>query len=203
MIETLLQDVRYGRASAAQAPGFTAAAALTLAWASLRTPRYSASSMPCCCALCRTPHPSSSSALPERIKRRVRGERRRCGRWTVAAFADGHSFNMIGVGEPVRLPGTRVSAELFSVLGVRPRSGEPSIRARTLPAGIWCDSEPRAVAATFRQRRAVIGRSIELRRCPAADCRRHAGGFPFPIVEVAVWIPLDHDSRDNRELVGW
>src|SRR5260370_688361 len=38
----------------------------------------------------------------------------------VAGYAEGHEFNLTGRGEPVRLTGTLVSAELFSILGARP-----------------------------------------------------------------------------------
>jgi hypothetical protein len=41
----------------------------------------------------------------------------------VATYAEGHEFNLTGRGEPVRLTGTLVSAELFSVLGARPELG--------------------------------------------------------------------------------
>src|ERR1700687_4899811 len=41
----------------------------------------------------------------------------------VGAYAEGHEFNLSGLGEPVRLTGTLVSAELFSVLGARPALG--------------------------------------------------------------------------------
>src|SRR5262249_39692336 len=35
----------------------------------------------------------------------------------VATYAEGHDYNLTGIGEPVRLTATLVSAELFSVLG--------------------------------------------------------------------------------------
>ena len=41
----------------------------------------------------------------------------------VGAYSDGHEFNLTGSGEAVRLTGARVSAELFSILGVRPIGG--------------------------------------------------------------------------------
>src|SRR5260370_1214253 len=42
----------------------------------------------------------------------------------VAGYAEGHEFNLTGRGEPVRLTGTLVSAELFSILGARQGPGE-------------------------------------------------------------------------------
>src|SRR5215813_7922414 len=44
----------------------------------------------------------------------------------VAAYAEGHEFNLTGVGEPVRLTATQVSAEFFSVLGATPELGRVS-----------------------------------------------------------------------------
>ena len=41
----------------------------------------------------------------------------------VAAYAEGKWFTLTGGGEPMRVAGTRVSAELFSMLGVKPALG--------------------------------------------------------------------------------
>ena len=55
----------------------------------------------------------------------------------VASYAEGHDFNMTGWGEPLRLTGTLVSAELFSVLGIPGRSsGERFCPAKTSPDAI-------------------------------------------------------------------
>src|SRR5262245_15858659 len=44
-------------------------------------------------------------------------------RLDVAAFAEGKSFTLSGASDPIRVTGTRVSAELFSILGVQPALG--------------------------------------------------------------------------------
>jgi putative ABC transport system permease protein len=41
----------------------------------------------------------------------------------VAAYAEGHEYNLTGLGDAVRLTATLVSAELFSVLDARPMLG--------------------------------------------------------------------------------
>ena len=188
MIETLLQDVRYGARALRKAPGFTAAAALTLALGiAANTAVFSVVDA----VLLRPlpyPAPEQLVSITGTYPNGAFAEMRRQMRtMEVAAFADGHSFNMIGVGEAVRLAGTRVSAELFSVLGVRPALG------RSFDPGEDTAGRDQVVIlshALWQQRfgsdATVIGRSIRARRHPPADCRRHAGGFPFPIAEVAV-----------------
>ena len=115
----------------------------------------------------------------------------------VAAFADGHSFNMIGVGEAVRLAGTRVSAELFSVLGVRPALG------RSFDPGEDTAGRDQVVIlshALWQQRfgsdATVIGRSIELEGIRRQIVGVMPADFRFPSSKSQFWIPLDHDSRD-------
>ncbi len=70
-------------------------------------------------------------------------------------------FNLTGVGEPERLDGRRVSANLFDLLGVQPRL-EAEILARgrqTRNAG--CDSQLRPVAAAVRCRSKDCGAALE------------------------------------------
>lgn len=79
----------------------------------------------------------------------------------MAAFAP-RSFNLIGVGEPERLDGRRVSANLFDLLGVRPIIGrsfvpeedKPGSRVVLLSEGLW--------RRRFGGDPSVIGRSINL-----------------------------------------
>jgi len=52
----------------------------------------------------------------------------------VAAYAEGHDFNLTGRGEALRLTGTLVSAELFSILVRTQNWGEYLTEARILLA---------------------------------------------------------------------
>lgn len=117
----------------------------------------------------------------------------------VAAYADGRAFNVMGLDEAARLPGTLISAELFSILGVRPALG------RVFESGEDVAGQDRSVIlsdALWRQRFGsdphVIGRSIEL-----DGVRREIIGvmqkdFRFPSATTRLWMPLHYDARDPQ-----
>ena len=198
MIETFLQDVRYGARALRKAPGFTAAAALTLALGiALNTAVFSVVDT---VLLRPLPYPA-----PERLVS-ITGTypngafaemRRQMRTLDVAAFADGHSFNLIGVGEAARLAGTRVSAELFSVLGVRPALG------RAFASGEDTAGRDQVVIlshALWQQRFAgdatVVGRSIELEGVRRQVIGVMPADFRFPSARTQFWLPLNHDPRN-------
>ena len=95
----------------------------------------------------------------------------------MAAFAE-RSFNLTGVGEPERLDGRRVSANLFEMLGVRPIVGrtfvpqedQPGTKVVLLNESLW--------KRRFGGDPGVIGRAVNLngeslhrrRRAAAAAC---------------------------------
>jgi putative ABC transport system permease protein len=198
VIETLLQDVRYGARALRKAPGFTAAASLTLALGiAANTAVFSVVD-----AVLVRPLPYSA---PERLVS-VTGTypngafaemRRQIRTMEVAAFADGHSFNLIGVGEAVRISGTRVSAELFSLLGIH------AARGRTFETGEDTAGRDQVVIlshALWQQRFGgdadIIGRSIELEGVRRQIVGVMPADFRFPSAKTQLWIPLDHDPRD-------
>jgi predicted permease len=79
----------------------------------------------------------------------------------MAALAQ-RNFNLTGVGEPERLDGRRVSANLFDILGVRPRLGrglqpqddKPGTHVVLLSDGLW--------QRRFGADPAIVGRAINL-----------------------------------------
>ncbi|HVH71556.1 MAG TPA: ABC transporter permease, partial [Candidatus Dormibacteraeota bacterium] len=81
----------------------------------------------------------------------------------MAAYAEGHEFNLTGRGEPVRLAGTLVSAELFTVLGARPELGRAFVRGEDIPGQ---DNYVILSHELWQQRfgsdPTIVGRSIEL-----------------------------------------
>jgi predicted permease len=105
----------------------------------------------------------------------------------MGAFAE-RSFNLTGVGEPERLDGRRVSANLFDLLGVKPLLGrnfvpeedKPGTRVALLNETLW--------KRRFGSDRAVIGRSVSL------------NGEPYTIVGVlpsSVRLPAFGNWRDQ------
>ena len=198
MLETLLRDVRYGVRSLRKAPGFTAAAALTVALGiAANTAVFSVVDA---VLLRPLPYPapeqlvSVTGTYPNGAFAEMR---KQLETLDVAAYADGHSFNLTGSGEAVRLAGTRVSAGLFSILGVRPALGRV-FEPREDTAG-----RNRVVIlshALWRQRFAsdpvIITRSIDVEGVRHQIVGVMPADFRFPSAKTEFWIPLGHDSRD-------
>jgi len=116
----------------------------------------------------------------------------------MAAFAE-RSFNLTGVGEPERLDGRRVSANLFEMLGVKPIVGrtfvpqedQPGAKVVLLNESLW--------KRRFGGDPGVIGRAVNL------------NGKPYTVVGVLpqtvrlptpgnwrdqVWVPLAFPSEE-------
>ncbi len=116
----------------------------------------------------------------------------------VAAYAEGHSFTLTGSGEPVRLTGTRVSAELFTILGVRPARGRwlrrgddlaPQDRYVVLSHALW--------ANRFHQDPTIVGRSIQLDGVSREVVAVMPPSFQFPSARTQIWVPLGVDARNT------
>jgi predicted permease len=115
----------------------------------------------------------------------------------VAAYAEGHEFNLSHVGNPVRLTGSAVSAEFFSVLGTRPEVG------RSFSAGEDAPGEDRFVILShdlweqrFSSDPSIIGRSIELEGVGRQVVGVMPADFHFPSSKTQLWVPL-HNEPNN------
>jgi putative ABC transport system permease protein len=197
-METLLQDLRYGLRLLWKSPGFTAAAVLTLALGiGANTAIFSLVN-----GILLVPLPYSK---PEQLVTVTgtypRGAfvamREQVQTMDVATYAEGHEFNLTGLGEPVRLTGTLVSAELFSVLGARPELGRvfhPGEDAAgqdsyvILSHTVWQEQ--------FGSDPNILGRVIQIEGASRQVLGVMPASFRFPSAKTQVWLPLHTDPRD-------
>jgi predicted permease len=198
-MEKVLQDIRYGLRMLWKAPGFTAIAVLTLALGiGANTAIFSLVN-----GILLVPLPYSK---PEQLVS-VTGSypngalvamHEQVHTIDVGAYAEGHDFNLTGMGEPVRLTGTLVSAQLLSILGTRPELG------RTFYPGEDRAGQDNSVVlshALWEQRfgkdATIIGRSIQLEGVGRQVVGVMPVDFRFPSTKTQVWIPLHNDPGDT------
>jgi putative ABC transport system permease protein len=202
-MRALLQEVRFGLRVLRKNPGFTAVAVLTLALGiGANTAIFSLVN-----GILFRPLPY---AKPNELVS-IRGSyprgafvamREQVHTMDVAAYAEGHEFNLTGVGEPVRLTGTMVSAELFSVLGARPELG----RAFHLGEDAAGKDNYVVLSHAFWQQRfagdsSIVGRVVQIE----GEGREVLGVMPpdfrFPSSTTQVWLPLHNDP--SKTLAYW
>jgi putative ABC transport system permease protein len=115
----------------------------------------------------------------------------------IAALRPVANFNLTGVGEPERLNGARVSANLFPVLGVTPLIGrtfnedEDEIgheREALLSYGLW--------RRRFGGVPGIVGRSIQLNGVPHLVVGVMRADFAYPTRDYQIWTPLTFDPAD-------
>ncbi len=199
MIETLLQDLRYGARMLRKSPGFTSVAVLTLALGiGANTAMFSLVD-----GILLRPLPftapqelvSITGTYPKGAFVALRDQMKSID---VAAYFEGHEFNLTGHGDPLRLCGVLVSAEFFNVLGARPELGRPSYPGEDqagednyviLSQPLW---EQR-----FNSDPSIVGHSIELEGVSRQVVGVMPADFNFPSSKTQVWIPLHDDSRDT------
>jgi putative ABC transport system permease protein len=107
------------------------------------------------------------------------------------------SLNLTGYGEPQKLNGNAVGAELFPLLGVRPALGRGftpdeekpgSDKVVVLSHGLWRD--------TFGGERSVVGRDILLGGEKYTVVGVMPEGFHFLQPHIHVWVPLALANED-------
>ena len=115
----------------------------------------------------------------------------------VAAYAEGHEFNLTHVGDPLRLMGTAVSAELFSILGMRAELGRAFSSEEDAPGRdnsvvlsyeLW--------QSRFGGDPGIIGRAIDLEGISRQVVGVMPSDFHFPSAKTQLWVPL-HNEPDN------
>ncbi len=199
IIETLLQDLRYGARMLRKSPGFTSVAVLTLALGiGANTAMFSLVN-----GILLRPLPftapqelvSITGTYPKGAFVALRDQMKSLD---VAAYFEGHEFNLTGRGDPLRLSGVLVSAEFFNVLGARPELGRPFYPGEDqagednyviLSHALW---EQR-----FNSDPSIVGHSIELEGVSRQVVGVMPADFIFPSSKTQVWIPLRNDPRDT------
>ena len=163
-METIFQDIRYGLRMLRKSLGFTSVAVLTLALGiGANTAIFSLVSG---ILLQQLPYPKPSelvSVTGSYPRGGLVAMREQLHTMKVGAYAEGHDFNLTSMGEPVRLTGTLVSAELLSILGTRPELG------RTFYPGEDAAGQDNYMIlshAVWQQRfgsdKTIIGRSVQV-----------------------------------------
>ncbi|HEV2490651.1 MAG TPA: ABC transporter permease [Candidatus Acidoferrales bacterium] len=200
---TILQDLRYGLRMLAKSPSFTLVAVLTLALGiGANTAIYSIVN-----GVLLRPLPF---AQPDRLVSVTGGSgwddvfpqgalvamQANLKTIQVAGFSYDQQLNLTGVGEPARLSGTAVSANLFSLLGVRPEMGRIFLPGEDQ---LGRDSVVILSHALWQQKFGsdsnVIGRSVMLEGVSRQIVGVMPGGFQFASPKAQFWVPLHLDQR--------
>ncbi len=201
-VETLMQDVRYGLRMLRKDVGSTAIAVLTLALGiGANTAIFSVVNG----VLLRPlpfPEPGQLVGITNGTypKGGFAAMREEVKSMEVAAYFEGHEYNLTRAGEPVRLNGTLVSSEFFSVLGARAQLGETFTRGQD-QAGR--DSYVILSHHLWQQRfsgdPSIVGRVIDLEGIPRQIVGVMPADFRFPSPSTDLWIPLGIDPRDATD----
>jgi predicted permease len=196
-IEGFLADIRFGARTLRRSPAFTWVAVLTLALGiGANTAIFSLVNG---ILLVSLPYPeadrlvSVTGTYPQGGLAAMREQMRTMD---VAAYAEGHEFNLTGQGEALRLTGTMVSAELLSILGAHPELGRVFERGEDVPGqdslvilshGLW--------QQRFAADLSIIGRSIEIEGVGRQVIGVMPADFRFPSGKTQIWVPLHNDPR--------
>ncbi|HEX9941764.1 MAG TPA: ABC transporter permease [Thermoanaerobaculia bacterium] len=207
LLETLLQDLRYGLRTLAKNPGFTSAAVLTLALGiGANTAIFSVVNGVLLAPLAgRDPDrlvllwestkdaPQIAVSYPDYVDWRQRTRSFE----DIAIYNSFDQFTMTGQGDPERVRGGLASGNLFTVIGVEPAAGRLLAPRDDRP-----DAEPVAVISDefwrrrFAQERGVVGRPIVL----DGNAYTIVGVLPpsFRLAGSEVWIPLGRFTHTPR-----
>ena len=200
-MDTILRDIRFGLRNLARRPGFTAVALITLALGiGVNTAIFSAVD-----SVLLRPLPLKD---PERVVSiwestlRIGIQQNEVApanffdlRNQTQAFEGIAAFgpldtNLTGEGEPERLDGQLVSANLFSLLGVQPVVGRTFLADEdqvgrehvvVLSEALW--------QRRFNGDRSIVNRSITLNGESYTVVGVMPRGFFFPLRETEIWIP--------------
>jgi putative ABC transport system permease protein len=208
----ILQDLRYGLRMLWRNPGFTSVAVLALA---LGIGANSAIFSVVNTVLLKPlpyPHPAQLVMLWENATHlgfpkdtpspaNFLDWRRQSTVFTGMAALDTKNFNLTGVGEPERLDGWRVSANLFDLLGVQPRLGRgflpeedtPGTHVVILSHGLW--------ERRFGSDPQIIGRALNLNGESYSVVGVMPRGIEVPTPDNwkgELWVPIAFPSEEAQ-----
>lgn len=124
----------------------------------------------------------------------------------MGSFTEGQSSSLVGVGEPVKLNGSDVSANTLPILGVPPAMGrlftadddsDAAASAIVISDGVWRN--------TFGADPAIIGRKVSLDNYPTVVIGVMPPSFQFPSRTTDIWrllrlAPDIYEDRGNQFL---
>ena len=114
----------------------------------------------------------------------------------MAALAD-QSFNLTGAGDPERIDGKRVNANLFEVLGVAPQHGRAFAAEEDRPGA----NKVVILSHALWQRRfgsdaGLVGRTLTLNGEPHTVVGVMPGSFQFPDRQAELWVPIAFTQQE-------
>ncbi len=209
LLESLLQDLRYGTRTLSKSPAFTAIAILTLALGiGANTAIFSVVDA---ILLRPLPYPESDrlvriweSSLKYDSSRNVVNPFNFLD-WrdhsqsfeSMAAISDS-TTNLSSHGQPVAIPGMQVSPEFFSILRIAPFLGRTFTPADGIPG------QDRSVILgyelwhrQFGEDRSLLGQKIDVDGLPHEVIGVMPKGFSFPKMKAEVWTPMPIERTDD------
>src|SRR5258708_3836500 len=198
-LEEFVEDARYGLRRMRKAPGFTAIAVLTLALGIGANAAIFSLVNGILLAPLPYPNPdqlvSVTGTYPKGAFVAMRAQMRTMD---VGSYVEGQELNLTGLGEPVRLNGTSVSAELFSILGARAELGRTFYPGEDIPGQDNFVILSRALwEERFGGDRNILGRWMGVGGVSRQVIGVMPAEFRFPSTKTQVWIPLHNDSRNT------
>lgn len=203
-LETLLQDLRYGARTLRKNPGFTLVAVLTLALGiGANTAIFSLVNGVLLQPL-PYPHPDRLVGLTVYFPKGPLVVMREQSRtMELAGSSDNKEFNLTGSGDPVRLMGSAVSADFFSVLGEQAAMGRTFQKGEDQPGK---DNEVILSRALWERRFQsdpnVVGRWITLEGVDRQIVGVMPADFQFLSPKTELWVPLRLDPRNIGDYWG-
>ena len=207
-LETLWQDVRFGARTLVKNPGFTAVAVVALA---LGIGANSAIFSVVNTVLLR-PLPYKDPGRLVMVWEKGNADEFPINSTSAANFIDWRdqnqvfegvavmrraSFNLTGAGEPVRIDGRRVSANMFRLLGVEPQLGRAFLPEEDAPSatrvvilshGLW--------QRRFGSDPGVVGRPVNMNGRSYTVVGVMSPQFQFPSPQDELWVPIAFDPQE-------